>query len=453
MNTEFNTNKNDQKGWSKVQQWLVNKLTDTEGALIPVDVEIAQKWPRPEKDYQVVLENASKLMIRFKKPERLIKMIVNIIDEQLGITHTAVLLYKEEKNAFILIDSRGENGTKIPAGFIRMTLENPLIKIFNERKNYVISQNGVLAYENIKALLKNKESLARHKELAGLIELVKRQMDLLKANLCIPLYYKKNLIGILVLGDKTSKEQFTPQEISFFMTLANNAAMAISNAQLIQDLQERIDEIKYLYNREHSVFIHTAIALATAIDARDPYTHGHTERVTTYCLAVAEELEGIPEAQAYKNFKETLQIAGLLHDVGKIGIPDSILKKRGKLTKKEFEEIKGHPVIGAAILAPIRELSDVAREIKYHQEHYDGKGYPEGLKGNQIPLIARIIATCDAFDAMTSDRPYRQRKMVKTAIQEIRDCSGTQFDPLVVSAFLLAFEKGKLKFKPRQVKR
>jgi len=444
MLKDFNLNKKDSHGWPKIQQWLVDKLADTDGALIPVNPEDIKKWPKAERDYQVFLENASRLMIRFKKPERLIKMIVNTIDEQLGITHTAILLYREHKNSFTLIDSKGEGGVKIPIGFIRMTFENPLIKMFNERKNYLISENGVLVYEDVAALLKNKESLEKHKELSDMIDLSLKQMDLLKANMCIPLYYKKALIGVLVLGDKISKMKFTRQEIGFFMTLANDAAMAISNAQLIESLQDRIEEVKDLYNREHRVFIHTAIALATAIDARDPYTHGHTERVTHYCLAVADELEGIPEAVAYRNFRETVHIAALLHDVGKIGIPDAILNKKGKLTKQEFERIKEHPTIGATILTPIKELGDVVKEIKYHQEKYDGKGYPEGLKGSETPLIARIIAVCDAFDAMTSDRPYKQREMAESAIEEIKKCSGTQFDPIIVSAFLLAYEKGKV---------
>ena len=444
MYKESNANQAKQHGWSKVQEWFVDKLSDTEGALIPMNPENMKKWPKAENDYQLFLENASRLMIRFKKPERLIKMMVSVIDEQLGMTHTAVLLYKEDKNAFILIDSKGEGGVKIPVGFIRMTFENPLIKIFNERKNYLVSENGVLVYDELTALMSNKESMAKNQELTGLVELALRQMDLLKANMCIPLYYKKSLIGVLVLGDKISKQKFTRQEVGFFMTLANDAAMAISNAQLIQSLQDRIDEIKDLYTREHSVFINTAVALAKAIDARDPYTHGHTERVTQYCLAVAGELEDIPEAKSYRNFRETLQISALLHDVGKIGIPDAILNKKGKLTKKEFEKIKEHPAIGALILTPIKELGDVVQEIKYHQEKYDGRGYPEGLKGTEIPLIARIIAVCDAYDAMTSNRPYRNQKLVEHALQEIRECSGTQFDPIVVSAFLLSFEKGKI---------
>jgi HD-GYP domain-containing protein (c-di-GMP phosphodiesterase class II) len=434
----------DNKNWPRIRQWLLEKLHDRDGALIPMGPESMKKMPKAEKDYQIFLENASRLMIRFRKPERLIKVIVSVIDEQLKLTHTAILLYKEDKNAFVLIDSQGEGGAKIPVGFIRMGFDNPLVKIFADRKNYDISENGALVYEHVTELLKNKEAMAKEKELAELLDLALRQMDLLRATICIPLYHKKNLTGILVLGEKTSKQKFSRQEMSFFMTLANDAAMAIANAQLIQNLQERIEEIKDLYYREHRVFVHTAVALATAIDARDPYTHGHTERVTHYCLAVAEGLKDIPEARSYRNFKETLHIAALLHDVGKIGIPDAILNKKSELTKKEFEKVKEHSIIGATIISPIKELSNVAEEIKCHQERFDGKGYPDGIKGSDIPLVARIIAVCDAYDAMTTDRPYRKREEAEVAVQQIQKGTGTQFDPIVVSAFLLAYEKGEL---------
>ena len=150
----------------------------------------------------------------------------------------------------------------------------------------------------------------------------------------------------------------------------------------------------------------------------------------------------MPEIGRYRNFRETLQIAALLHDVGKIGIQDHILNKNAKLTPEEFEEVKKHSVIGATILHPIKELGDVVREVRHHQECYDGSGYPDGLKGANIPFIARIIAVADAFDAMTSNRPYRRRKEIEPAIQELKRASGTQFDPVIVSAFLLAYEKG-----------
>ncbi|MDD5440434.1 MAG: HD domain-containing protein [Candidatus Omnitrophica bacterium] len=430
--------------WAKVNTWLMDKIVSTEGALVPMDRDAMFKRPKAKLDYQVVLENASRTMIRFRKPERLIRMIVRLIDQELKTTHTAVLLYKEDKNAFVLIDSKGSEGVKIPVNFIRMTFDNPLVKIFASRQNYMISDTGTLALGELKSLHENKEAFKNHPELEELVDLVLKQMSLLRAEVCIPCYYKKDLIGVLVLGPKQSNQKFSRQEIGFFMTLANDAAMAISNAQLIENLQEKVEEVKDLYVREHRIFIHTSIALATAIDARDPYTHGHTERVTQYALSLADEIEGIPEALAYKNFRETLHISALLHDVGKIGCPDRVLNKKCKLTPEEYEKIKEHPGVGAAILMPIKELSDVAREIRGHQERYDGRGYPDGLKATEIPLIARIIAVCDAFDAITTDRPYRKHKSAELAIEELRKESGIQFDPIVVSAFVLAFEKGKI---------
>lgn len=439
--------------WSKLHDWFVTNFSAHEngnGTMSSGQNQHSLSQPAftdlssPKTDYQSFLENASRTMIRFKKPEHLIKMIVRTIDEQLKVTHTAVLLYKDDKKSYILIDSKGAEGLKIPVGFIRLSVDNPLISVFSERQSYLISETGIVRYEDVIAALRNRDILERQSDLYDKLLLIKRQMDLLKASLCVPCYFKKDLLGILILGEKTSGESFTRQETGFFVTLANNAAMAIANAQLIENLHSKVEEIKDLYLREHRIFIHTSIALAAAIDARDPYTHGHTERVTNYCLSVARELEGLPEINNYKNFKETLQISALLHDIGKIGIPDHILNKHSRLTPEEYEEIKKHSVIGATILNPIKELGDVAKEIRAHQECYDGSGYPDGLKGNAIPLVARIISVSDAFDAMTTNRAYRKAKSAEEAVQELKRCSGSQFDPVIVSAFLLAYEKGNI---------
>ncbi|MDD4203062.1 MAG: HD domain-containing protein, partial [Candidatus Omnitrophica bacterium] len=126
------------------------------------------------------------------------------------------------------------------------------------------------------------------------------------------------------------------------------------------------------------------------------------------------------------------------------GCPDHILNKPGRLTEEEYSKVKEHPVIGASILTPIRELEDVSREVKSHHERFDGTGYPEGLKGSDIPIVARIISVCDVFDAITSDRPYRRKMDTKDAISELKAGLGTQFDPVIVGAFLLAYEKGKI---------
>ncbi|MFA6321013.1 MAG: HD domain-containing phosphohydrolase [Candidatus Omnitrophota bacterium] len=435
--------------WDKLHNIFIENAADKSGNRIEQHTDNNRTNERlrmdnqsPKYDYQAFLEKASRTMIRFKKPEHLIKMIVRTIDEQLKVTHTAVLLFKEHKHSYILIDSKGSQGVKIPIGFIKLVADNPLISVFTEKQSYLISETGILRYDDVIIGLRNREILERQPELYDKLLLIKKQMDLIKARLCVPCYFKRELLGVLVLGDKISGESFSREEMGFFVTLANDAAMAIANALLIDNLQQKIEEIKELYIREHRIFIHTAIAMAAAIDARDPYTHGHTERVTTYCLAISRELEGIPEMANYKNFRETLQISALLHDIGKIGVPDHILNKHGKLAPEEFEEIKKHSIIGATILHPIKELSDVAKEVRHHQECFDGSGYPDGLRGTDIPLIARIIAVADAFDAITTDRPYKKKKNIEDAIQEIKRCSGTQFDPVIVSAFLLAYEKG-----------
>ncbi|MCX5677802.1 MAG: HD-GYP domain-containing protein [Candidatus Omnitrophica bacterium] len=440
--------------WAKLHEWFVGKaaMRDNDAANRvdpagpqPIDLPLSSESVHPQQvTYQTFLENASRTMIRFKKPEHLIKMIVKTIDEQLKVTHTAVLLYKEDKKSYILIDSKGSEGLKIPIGFIRLNVDNPLISVFSEKQSYLISETGILRYEDLIVSLRNREILEKQSDLYDRILMIKRQMDLMKASICVPCYFKRDLLGILVLGEKITGEPFNREEMGFFMTLANNAAMAIANAQLIENLHQKVEEIKGLYLKEHRIFIHTAIALAAAIDARDPYTHGHTERVTNYSLAIAKELEGLPEIAAYNNFRETLQIAALLHDIGKIGIPDRVLNKHTRLTPEEYEEIKKHSIIGSTILNPIKELRDVSREVRAHQECYDGSGYPDGLKGTSIPLIARIIGVADAFDAITTNRSYRKARTAEEAVQELKRCSGSQFDPVIVSAFLLAYEKGNI---------
>ena len=427
--------------WAKLQSWFLelnSNGSENGGAALQKQ---GPERPPSKPDYQVFLENASRSMIRFKRPEHLIKMIVRVISEQLKTTHAAMLLYKEAKDAYILIDSKGEGGLKIPVGYIRLPTDNPLIRVFSEKQNFLISTTGTLNYSDLIICLKNREILDKEPELYNELIAIKKQMDLLKANVCVPCYFKRDLLGVMILGDKINGQGFARDELGFFVTLSNDAAMAISNAELIESLQRRVEEIKELYNREHRIFIHTAIALAAAIDARDPYTHGHTERVTNYCLAMAKELEGVPDINDYKNFRETLHIAALLHDVGKIGIPDHILNKTSMLTPEEYEEVKKHPVIGAMIINPIKELGDVVKEVRHHQETYDGTGYPDGLKDGEIPFIARIISVADAFDAITTDRPYRRKRTAEEAIKELKSHSGTQFDPVTVSAIILAYEK------------
>jgi len=190
------------------------------------------------------------------------------------------------------------------------------------------------------------------------------------------------------------------------------------------------------YDRNmRELFLATIKSLAAAIDAKDPYTRGHSERVAFFSVAIAREL-GLDEKSL-----ERVQIAGLLHDVGKIGIEDAVLRKPEQLTQVEYDIIKRHPVLGASIMGPIRQLKDIIPGMRHHHESLDGSGYPDGLAGGEIPLIARIIAVADTFDAMTSERLYQKANGDAFVIQTLQRLAGTRYDPKVVQAFIRAHLK------------
>jgi putative nucleotidyltransferase with HDIG domain len=190
-----------------------------------------------------------------------------------------------------------------------------------------------------------------------------------------------------------------------------------------------------LYMNMKKVYFDTIQALVTAIEAKDPYTRGHSDRVAHYANLISNEMN---LSEKYAN---SLNCAALLHDIGKIGVPEHILNKPGKLSEEEFEKVKTHPVLGATIVKKIDFMADSSLFIRYHHERQDGTGYPEGLIGDNIPLGAAILSVADAYDALTSDRPYRKAKSPEDAIEEIEKNSGTQFKPEVVRALKKALEK------------
>ncbi|MBE7704235.1 MAG: HD domain-containing protein [Cyanobacteria bacterium SIG29] len=192
---------------------------------------------------------------------------------------------------------------------------------------------------------------------------------------------------------------------------------------------------KVFYNELRELFYKTIRAISNALDTKDSYTNGHSLRVTLYSMILANEL-GLDES-----YREDIEIAGLLHDIGKIAMPKSILCKNGKLTDEEFLIMKSHPVRGEKIVINIKKLQIISEWVKAHHEKWDGKGYPDGLAGEQIPLAGRIIALADTYDAMTSTRPYRTALSHEIAINEIKRCTGTQFDPSLAELFVSISDK------------
>ncbi|MBI5047779.1 MAG: HD domain-containing protein [Deltaproteobacteria bacterium] len=193
---------------------------------------------------------------------------------------------------------------------------------------------------------------------------------------------------------------------------------------------EDITEARKADEHLHELFMAAMVSLSSAIEAKSPWTKGHSERVTEYAIRIGRTM-GLPDDEL-----ERLSIAGLLHDIGKIGIYDGILDKTGPLTDDEYEIVKRHPGKGADVLSPIKQLAGIIPWIRGHHESYDGKGYPDGLKGDEIPLQARILSVADAFDSMIAERPYRETPGKEMAIEELKRFSGIQFDPKVVEAFL-----------------
>lgn len=239
--------------------------------------------------------------------------------------------------------------------------------------------------------------------------------------ICAVLRAPDREIGVLHLDRGPDDPPFTEDDLHLTDSLAAAVALGLDRRQLVE--------------RHEALFLQTVTALAQAVEMRDTYTGNHTQRVTAYSLLLAEEI-GLPEDQ-----KRQLRVATLLHDIGKIAIDDQILRKPGRLSDPEFAQMRTHVVRGSEIIQMIPGLAWALPVVRGHHERYDGRGYPDGLKGESIPLTARIVAVADAFDAMTSDRPYRPGMPTARAFTELQTCAGTHFDPDCVAAFLRARPK------------
>ncbi|MCJ7667461.1 MAG: HD domain-containing protein [Anaerolineae bacterium] len=235
---------------------------------------------------------------------------------------------------------------------------------------------------------------------------------------CAPLRWQGETRGAVLVLVEGSAGPPSSDDLQLLRLMANQAAIAVQNSKL--------------YSQANRLFVESVGALSDAIEIRDAYTAGHSQQIALYCLAVARELRLSEKEQ------ELLHFAALLHDIGKIGVSDAILRKPGRLSAQELVEMRRHCAIGARVAKRIDKLRPVVPIIYHHHERYDGEGYPDGLKGEEIPLLARVLAVADTLGAMTSDRPYREAFSIECALDEIRKASGSQFDSMVVEALLRA---------------
>jgi HD-GYP domain-containing protein (c-di-GMP phosphodiesterase class II) len=281
---------------------------------------------------------------------------------------------------------------------------------------------GDLERKHLVALEKGDPVLLRPEEAAAMLSADLMYEHGVDMALLFPLNSREGLTGVFGLfypcreGDELDRE-----EIEVVGAIAAQAALAIENAVLYEDIEKS--------------YYSTVKALAKAIEVKDPYTHGHSERVTEYALMIADAMR-LDERERQK-----LKYAATLHDIGKIGIAGRVLNKPGDLTDEEYTHVKTHPLLGESIVEPVEFLQGPRPIILHHHERFDGRGYPGGLKGTDIPLCARILSVADAFEAMRSDRPYRRAMPLNNAVEELKRNAGTQFDPRVVEVFLGILER------------
>jgi putative nucleotidyltransferase with HDIG domain len=325
----------------------------------------------------------------------------------------ATQLMRAETGSLLLIDEKkGELRFEVALGDKEETIKTITLRLGEGIAGWV-AQKG-------KPLIVNhpEEDRRFYKGVDGRTEFKTRNL------ICVPVKVKEKVIGVLEAINKQDGVDFDQEDLALFASLADQVAIALDNARLYQEQEE--------------MFFQTAESLADAIEKRDPYTGGHTQRVTLYSMAIAQYLPLKPVE------KKWLKIAAVLHDIGKIGIEDQILKKPGQLSPEEYDVIKHHTDLGAEIIDHIRQLKEIVPGVKYHHEQINGRGYPNGLTGEDIPLIAKIVSVSDTYDAMTTDRPYRHALTKKAALRELKRCSGTQFDRKVVEAFMKAYRNGEI---------
>ncbi|MBN2167965.1 MAG: GAF domain-containing protein [Actinobacteria bacterium] len=294
-----------------------------------------------------------------------------------------------------------------------------------DTKDYIMPSD--LSDEEFESLLNQKKLAISDPRLSPFVPDGFSDIVNIETVLTIPIYSRDKLLGVTVLLYSISGDELESEDLNLINAISRQAGVALENASLYEDLEQS--------------YFSTIKALARAIEVKDPYTYGHSEKVTVYAMAIGTRM-GLSEREL-----KNLKYASALHDIGKIGIAKKILNKPQSLSDEEFNYVKTHPQLGDSIIELIPFLQESREIILYHHERYDGKGYPEGLKGEDIPLGARILSVADSFEAMMSDRPYRKALPLPEAVSELEIHSGTQFDAVIVKALLDVIAEGGLEEK------
>ena len=362
--------------------------------------DLAQRWIdrifyRDKYNAELMLQRLSRTTTSYLDIKKISRLIVFEISSTLHIEHGAILIKYADKGDFQVIAAEGEN-KHFSSGF---RADHPIVT-WMSRQNQPLLYHDMSLYPIFKSMWREE------------IE----ELEKFDPEIFLPLISKGELIGILVMGKKLSSQPYTRDEQLIFSTLANQTAVAIENARLYDELRES--------------FVQSVTALANAIDIRDTYTNTHSQQIANWAAQTARQLGCTSEEI------NDIYLGGLLHDIGKIGIPDNILQKPSKLNEDEWIVVHTHPKLGAELISPIKKLANVSPMIENSHERYDGLGYPNGKKGVEIPLGARIISVVDSYSAMLDKRPYKEPYSYDRIIEELKQNEGKMYDPIVVEAFL-----------------
>jgi HD-GYP domain-containing protein (c-di-GMP phosphodiesterase class II) len=362
--------------------------------------EAAQSWIdrlfyRERYNAGLMLQRLSRTTASLLDLDKITQIVLSELVKTMHIGHAAIFIKRNNDNSFYLYAEKG--APKVPA--LEFSHNHPIVKWISTQ-DQILSKKILTINPIFKSMWKN--------ELDYLNEF--------PAQLLIPLKTKGVLVGFIIVGSKRSAQSYSHDDEVTLSTLANQTAVIVENARLYEDLE--------------NTFVQTVVTLANAIDMRDAYTSSHSQRIAEWAAYTAYLL-GCKDQEI-----KAIYWGGLLHDIGKIGIPDSILNKPGKLDESEWGIIQKHTIHGANLIAPIKKLSDVAPIVEYSHERYDGSGYPYGLKGDDIPLGARIIGVVDSYSAMRDKRPYKRPFTHEEAVDELKRNSGILFDPEVVTTFI-----------------
>jgi len=343
--------------------------------------------------------------------EEMLRASFHLLLGSLAIRRGAVAEYDRERGQLRIVAMRGltESGqTELP--------------LAHDHARRLASMGSALSFED--ATNEAERFLDDHKVFFGSVEI----------ELLVPLVVRERLIGVVLLGEKASGEKFGGDNLEIICSLARHIAVGIHSHHLLEEVERKADENRRLYDGLRTIYKETVHAFAAAIDIKDRYTNGHSVRVGKYSEIIAREMGWNDEEV------EGITIAGYLHDIGKLIVDLSVINSPERFNAKESKEMSRHPAAGYEILARINHpYAEIPLMARYHHERIDGNGYPDGLKGDQIPPGAKIVTVADSFDAMTTDRPYRKRLPLADVFVDFRENTGTQFAPEVICAFCRAF--------------